>query len=673
MIHLENQITDLIESARVRYSALKPSQWAEKHRVMPSENPWPGPFSFNRTPYCREILDCFAEDHPARVIVVKKGAQVGMSAGVIENAIGWIISENPGNILYLTGHQDLTEESINKRIDKMIDSCGLRPLIKPSVLRKKNQRTGDTSKGKEFPHGSLIGGSASNHKLLRQISAKFGFGDDVDAAKNKSRGAGSTTSLIKQRFAAFHDSMKLCFASSPELLDLSIIESEFLLGDQRNYNIPCPVCHNYITIEWEKSIDDKEKAGIYWKLDDRNELVPGSVGYICQECSGFFTEKTKADFLLAGNWKPTAQPSEVGYYSYYLPSLLAPPGMYNWEYYVRWFLRANPIGQPQIESEHQSFVNLGLGQPFKPVGDAPKANDLLIKNTREYEIGIIPEKLSIRDGNGKIVLITLASDLNGKLEDARLDYEIVAHSETGATYSIDHASIGTFVFREYEKKYIADRKKYTYELNRENSVWKDFLKVISTPIQTDTGRRMKIFITGIDTGYCEEQAFSFIDKFAAQYNIVGLKGDKENKYTAYGVSVPNFKLGRSKKNLYLLEVNQLKNQLNNLFKLNWDENHDESQPEGFPNFPMAVREKYSQKTFFSHYEAEHRIVKQDAGQAVAMRWEKKNATVQNHYWDVRVYNLALKDIFLHLLFQGSNIKNPNWNDYVSQVLSINKK
>ncbi|HEV8512296.1 MAG TPA: phage terminase large subunit family protein, partial [Cyclobacteriaceae bacterium] len=60
----------------------------------------------------REVVDCLSPSHPARIVAVMKGAQVGFSTGVIENGIGWIISQNPGNILFMSGHELLAEESM---------------------------------------------------------------------------------------------------------------------------------------------------------------------------------------------------------------------------------------------------------------------------------------------------------------------------------------------------------------------------------------------------------------------------------------------------------------------------------------------------------------------------------------------------------------------------------
>ena len=72
----------------------------------------------------------------------------------------------------------------------------------------------------------------------------------------------------------------------------------------------------------------------------------------------------------------------------------------------------------------------------------------------------IPEKLSVKDGNGQVVLITLASDLNGKMDDARLDYEVVAWTESGANYSIDHGSIGTFIPNQTQRQKDKDDREH---------------------------------------------------------------------------------------------------------------------------------------------------------------------------------------------------------------------
>jgi phage terminase large subunit GpA-like protein len=92
MIQYENQAIEVLEAARFLLSNISPSKWNEQHRVMTtSVSPFPGKFSYNVTPYLREIVDCMSPGHPARIVAIMKGAQVGFSTGVIEAAIGWIV------------------------------------------------------------------------------------------------------------------------------------------------------------------------------------------------------------------------------------------------------------------------------------------------------------------------------------------------------------------------------------------------------------------------------------------------------------------------------------------------------------------------------------------------------------------------------------------------------
>ncbi len=666
----KKQILSILEGSRVQLSDLDPADWSEKHRVLTTDvSSRPGPHSYDYTPFMREIINCLSPNHPARIVAVMKGAQIGFSLNVIESGIGWIISQNPGNILFLSGHADLAEEAMVQRIDAMIDTCGLRSMIRPNVLRTRNSRSGDTNKSKEFPGGYLVAGSASNEKLLRQRSMRYGFVDDFDAAKKSTVKAGSNRKLIEQRFAAYYDKMKLMYSSSPELKITSNIEPVYLLGDQRRYKIPCQCCGEYIVLEWSVEIKGtKETAGMHWKVDNHGVLIPGSVGYICQMCGGFFDDHKKYEFNNAGEWHPTAKPSEEGYYSYHISSLYAPPGMYDWEYYVRQYLEANPP-EGRKESLHQAFVNLCLGFTYEHEGHAPEASQVQSK-IRDYKIGTIPEWMSEKDGNGKVVMLTCACDLNGVLDDARLDYEIVAWTETGSSYSVIHGSVGTFVYREGEKKVKDDRKKWTYEHNKSDSVWPEFEKVLATTWLTDTGRKMKVTVTGVDCGHYTNQAYAFIDATKIPF-VYGIKGDKEEQYRKFKVDMPIFKPAKERQKLFLLDVNYIKDLIADCIKLEWDSRKGESQPPGYMNFPNPEGGLYSFKNFFKHYESEHRSDNIKDGVIVGTRWMKKNTNDQNHMWDCYTYGFALKELWAHLVLKESPLKKGTWADFVNYILGKN--
>ncbi len=669
---------NVIDSSKYLLSDVKPSTWAETHRVMDSEDTSrPGPFSYDYTPYLRDVVDFFSDNHPGRFGAVKKGAQIGYSTGVLENAIGWIIDQNPGNILFLSGHQELSEEAMNGKIDKMIDSCGLRHLIKPNVMRKRNQRTGDTSKAKEFPGGKLVAGSASNHSLLKQRSVRYGLIDDFDGAKKSSKKSGNTRTLIQQRFAAYYDKMKLMFISTPELEEDSNIDAVYKLGDQRKYHVECPCCGEEIVLLWTVEIEGKEgeMGGITWDLDENSKIVPGSVKYRCQKCGNTFDDSIKQHLLQNGRWIPTAEASEIGYYSWHISCLYAPPGMFNWEYYARQYLEANPVGGKRKEDLHKTFVNLCLGETYSQEGQSPEAK-ILQQNIRNYEIGTIPEKLSLKDGNGKIVALTCACDLNGTEQDARLDYEILAWAENdGACYSVQHGSIGTFVPRESQLRVKEDREHWTYEPHRPRNVWDELNKIIGKTYLTDSlsptpgnlervGRPMKIAITSIDTGHYTDFAYNFID--TTNYSVVGVRGDKESKYRKYDADTASFKPGRERAKLYLIDVNHVKDKLADAMKLKWSI-QDTEQPPGFMNFPIPSGGLYLLNNYFSHFEAEHKVA-QEKDDGIAFRWVKKSSNSQNHMWDVRVYNMALKDVIVHLVTTEFKIKKGVWADFCKLML-----
>ena len=56
---------------------LNVSEWAEHHRILGSRaSSEPGPWRTSRTPYLRDVMDALSAVHPARRIVLMKGALV---------------------------------------------------------------------------------------------------------------------------------------------------------------------------------------------------------------------------------------------------------------------------------------------------------------------------------------------------------------------------------------------------------------------------------------------------------------------------------------------------------------------------------------------------------------------------------------------------------------------
>lgn len=658
------QLIDIVESDNTHISNIKPSEWVEANVIM--EEPFPGLYKYSLTPYCREIIDCFAIDHPMLWIAIMKGAQIGISSGVLIPILLWSIANDPCRIYFMVGSPDLVEKATEK-LDKGIDGAGLRNHIRAQVQRKRSQKSGDTNYKKEFGGGFVQIDHPNNHSNIRDVSLRKGLFDDFESVKNSSKQSGSTRKMLEQRFAAYEGRHKIAYVSTPEVKSTSNIEPAYLLGDQRKYLVPCPCCGEFI--EWKWSIVVGEiTGGIYWELDDKGKPKPESIGYKCQKCGDVFNDKNKHELLNQGYWQPTAEPSKPGYYSYHISALYAPLGMFDWAHYVNDWLEANPSGQPRHESLYKTFVNVVLGETYEPAAESPKAT-IIMKNKRNYEIGIVPNKLSIKDGNGRIVLVTFACDLNGVIDDARIDWEVVGWSESGASYSVSHGSIGTFIPREGANK--ADRLHWTYEHNKQNSVWPELDKIMRYAWNDEAGLFYKANMPCIDMGHQSDLIEPYLDWTIGRYPgnpAVGVRGHKEDKYKREGDNMSLFKVGLKRNDVYYLEVGLLKDILSNNMKLKWKEG-DGQQPPDFMNFPFSSNGLYEYSNFFEHYESEHRGLVEDGKGGSLYRWIKNNSTVQNHMFDVRVYNMAIREIIVKKLGKDLKEKEFTWADYVNYITS----
>lgn len=653
-----------------------PSKWVEETIVLSRDvSRFPGRYKYDLSPYAREIIDRLHPSDPSRVISIMKGAQSGITQGVIVPGMAWIISENPDSFLFTASDKDIAKKTIDTRFDPIMKSSGLSELIRPNVVRSRNQRTGDTSFSKEFAGGQAVIEGTKNAGKFRFFSVKTVFMDDFDNAPKTDKAEGSIRKLVQGRQTSYGNLAKTIYCSTPTTTQESNIYEVFLLGDQRKWHWPCPHCGDYIPTDWQIKLPDNQYAGIVWKLDENNKLIKDSIGFKCPSCLGIIKETQKYDLNLKGMWIATVEPKNKYNVSYSFNSIVIPPGFVSWETLVdEWLEAVPPKGKVNVPLL-QTFNNIHLGLPFEESGETPKVLQIM-KNTRDYSCGIIPDNTSEKDGNGGIALITLAADLGGimeedNLEDVRIDWEIVAHSSSGATYSIDQGKIGTFKRGRTKTKEEIDndseRKKWTYMHGMNNSVWPVLREIINKDYLSESGEIYNIKLSLIDTGHFTSYAYQFIDSVDNSW-VYGIKGISDPNFRKINTDTSVISPSKQKSNLYLGKVNVLKDELASYMKLKMSDNG--YQPPGFMNFPQPSEGKYIYRTFFKHFESEvRREVKGDNDISLGFRWDKKNSSVENHFWDVRIYNLAAKYIFLDLIKKTdpSKYRNLDWVSFVELI------
>jgi phage terminase large subunit GpA-like protein len=650
--------------------------WMENKIIIPdSTSVYPGPYSFDLTPYMREIVNCLHPSNPVRFVSIMKDGQSGFTTALVVGGICYIIAECPDGILFTASDVQLAAKTIEERLDPVIRSSRLDHLIRPNVIKRSNNRTGDTSKKKEFAGGTLTSAGTNSANTFRMFSAKFIFADDYDTAPKEIGKEGSPKMVMKTRQNSFGDKAKTFMISTPTVTQTSNINEQYLLGTQEKWNWPCPHCGSYFAVDWQYRLEDNTLAGVVWEVDENKKLKTESVHYRTPCCGGKIEEKQKFDLNKLGKWIATVQQSEERRHrSFQKNSIYNPPGFDGWVTLVEEWLAANPAGEKPKIKLLKTFNNLRLGLPFAETGEAPRVNELM-QNTREYLPGIVPDLTCQKDGNGAIIMLTLSADINGVMEkdneDVRLDWEILAHSQTGATYSVDHGSIGTFKRirdkTKLEKQNDNDREKFTLTHNVKNSVWpimEDLMrKVYPKESEPNGGDGQNIHITVIDTGFGEKLTMQFIKSFDDLY-VYGVKGRIEENFRKLTKDAsPIMRSKENPRHLYIVEVNQVKDDLAQFMKLRTGD--DDSQPSGFMNYPQPNAGKYDMKGYFSHYEGERRTEVKKGDETVGYRWDKKHNQVQNHFWDVRVYNLIAPLIYLDLV-KMSNLKFKylTWEEFV---------
>jgi phage terminase large subunit GpA-like protein len=113
------------------------SEWADKNIILPETSSEPGPYKTSRTPYMRQIMDCFINPD-IEIITICKPNQVGVTQG-LQNTIGYAIDEDPGPVLYVLPRDTDSNYFADKKIRPMIEDS-------PTLLAHTTGRIWDLSK-----------------------------------------------------------------------------------------------------------------------------------------------------------------------------------------------------------------------------------------------------------------------------------------------------------------------------------------------------------------------------------------------------------------------------------------------------------------------------------------------------------------------------------------------
>jgi phage terminase large subunit GpA-like protein len=400
-------------------------QWAETTLKLSERiTNLPGTYSTARTPYVREVLECFADERVRRLALVW-GAQTSKTTAIIVG-MAYKLDNDPAPCLWVMPSTHLARSFSETRWMPLIDQ-------NPKLARHK-QADADKYRLLEqhFDRMSVwFTGSNSPASLSSRSIAALCM-DELDKFPAKGGKESAPLQLAEARVATYPQHI-IITTSTPTYED-GAIWSEWLKGDQRKYFVPCAGCGEPFVMEWETikwTQDAKQDSA--WNM----ELVAESARCHCPACDHAHTEADKAQMLERGEWRATDLAAEPGRRSYHLSSLYAP--WRKWSDLAVKFLqdRETPGGL-------QDFYNRELALPWKAAGSLITTAMIRerVDASPRYTIGEPPE--------GKLLGRIMSVDV----QQTELWWIIRELHEDGSSYLVDYgAAIGWDLIMEKFRHY----------------------------------------------------------------------------------------------------------------------------------------------------------------------------------------------------------------------------
>lgn len=433
------------------------AEWADKYRRLSPENSAEaGPWRTSRTPYLKKPMESFT-DPKVKNIVMVAASQVGKTELEL-NAIGYIIDQDPGTILYVHPTLDEARKFSNLRITPMIRDS---KQLKAKVADVKTRDSKNTILQKSFPGGMLMLAGSNAPAALASTPARYIIGDERDRWAVSAGTEGDPWGLAKARQTTFYNA-KSIEVSTPTIKGASNIEESYLNGTQERWCHKCPECGEYGEIIFDRIHFNSTHKKVHGK---KIYKIDGPVSWACPHCGSLIEEeimRRQPAQWIANN--PAAY--EKGTVSYWLNAFSSP--WKSWESIVLQFLETKD--DPQ---RLKVTFNTLFGELWEDRGGVAD-EDTMLARREDYGTNKDGSPVEVPEG---VLVLTCGVDT----QDNRLEYEVVGHGHYGETWGI-------------KKGYIMGRPDTA-------AVWQQLDDVIDHVYRfKDSERGLKISITCVDSG-----------------------------------------------------------------------------------------------------------------------------------------------------------------------------
>lgn len=339
-----------------------PSEWAEQNRTLsPEESDEPGPYTFDRTPYWRDVCDWFVKS--VEEITVLKGAQVGYSE-LIRNITGYCIDVDPGPTMFLMSDQKSAEDFRVERLEPLITNT---EAIKAHVSPKRKHNTKHRIR---FRFMSLFMAWAGSSAGVKSRPIRYLFCEEPDEFKNFSGTGGDPLAKADKRLtvAKSKGRARKVIGGTPTTRRGNVWKSWEMCTAKMHFWVPCPCCNGYQELHW-KSVKWPESDEPDRKKRAEKIKTESLAYYECEHCKEKIRDHQKPPMLRRGLWAsedqavtrdgrvvgPAVTAKRIGFF---LPSTYSP--WVSFSQLAEEWLNAQDDVQALCD-----FINQRLAQPFE--------------------------------------------------------------------------------------------------------------------------------------------------------------------------------------------------------------------------------------------------------------------------------------------------------------------
>lgn len=355
---------------------LKPSEWAERHRILPpSLSAEPGPWRNSRTPYLVGIMDAICEPGVEQVVFLKP-VQVGYSEA-IRNLLGYFIDHDPGPSMLVMPDEKSANEAVEERI---------RPLIAetPAVRRHQlDSRSANKVSAIRFDTMSLYTGWAGSPQALATRPVRYLLLDEIDKYPPFAGREADPIALAMKRLTTFGHRARAIMGSTPTTRTGPIWKAWEDCTDRRHFMVPCPKCSHlqrmiWSQVRWPKALDSQDRNAHAESIE-----AQASARYECESCKAQWSEADKNAAVRLGEWRSETPNASVRRVGFHLSSVYSP--WVSMSKLAGEFIRGH--GDPRLMMD---FANSRLAEPFEEQASVVKQDVIRDKAKHGGEPGRVP-------------------------------------------------------------------------------------------------------------------------------------------------------------------------------------------------------------------------------------------------------------------------------------------